>query len=175
MEGPRTGKRFRIKRRWLVVGGLLLVIVLISAGRGSTRRVLAGESIAPPSDFGFVGRMSPCYLELRPGVEALRVNCFELDGVLHIHSARYSKLPRLSGENWVVTVRREPDVRVEIDGNVYAMRAYPIDDETTRRQILYDRGYSYAWDGITVVRFLPRDDRKLPVTRGRSVGRRRTG
>ncbi len=157
MEKSRAGKRFRIKRWWLVVGSLVLIIVLMSVTRGSTRRVLAGAPTTVPSDFSFIGRMSPCYLELEPGAEALRVNCFHLAGVLHIHSARYSKLPRLSGENWVVTVRRDPDVRVEIDGSIYEMRAVPIDDETARRQILYDRGYSVAWDGITVVRFLPRE------------------
>ena len=157
MQKPRAGRRFPARRWWLVVGGLVLIIVLMSVTRGSTRRVLSGAPTTVPSDFTFVGRMSPCFLELEPGEEALRVNCFQIDGELHIHSARYSKLPRFRGENWVVTVRRDPDVRVEIDGRIYTLRAAPIDDEAMRRQILYDRGYSVAWDGITVVRFLRRE------------------
>ena len=34
----------------------------------------------------------------------------------------------------------------------------PIDDEDRRQQILHDRGYWYAWDGITVVRFSAREE-----------------
>ena len=134
---------------------MLAAIILIASFSDRGRRALSGTPTAAPADFSFVGAMSPCYLELEPGAEALRVNCFTIDGTLHIHSARSSKLPRLSGENWVTTVRRDPDVRVEIAGKIYAMRADPIIDEATRRQILYDRGYWRAWDGITVVRFTP--------------------
>ena len=108
------------------------------------------------TSFAFLGDMSRCYLELSPCAEAFPVNCFALDGVLHVHTGRYAKLPRWSGENWAVTVRREPDVRVEHEGKVYALRAVPIEDEALRREILSGRGYWRAWDGITVVRFLPR-------------------
>ena len=109
-----------------------------------------------PTDFSFVGDMSPCYLEIFDRPEALRVNCFHVNGALHIHTGRYARLPRLSGENWAVTVRRNPAVRVEIGDKIYPLRAIPIDDEKLRRDILFDRGYWRAWDGITIVRFLPR-------------------
>ena len=98
--------------------------------------------------------MSPCYLELYEGSKALRVNCFHIDGVLHIHSSRWAKLPRLRGENWTDRVRRDPNVRVQIANTIYSLKASPIDDERLRTAILHDRGYWYAWDGITVVRFL---------------------
>ena len=100
--------------------------------------------------------MSPCYLELPDRSNSLRVNCFHVDGVLHIHTGRYAKLPRLRGQNWAVAVRRDPDVRVEIAERIYALRASPIDDEALRVKILDERGYWHAWDGITIVRFLPR-------------------
>jgi hypothetical protein len=117
---------------------------------------LSGEEFPAPDDFSFVGEMSACYLELAGRAKALRVNCFHLDGDLHIHSSRWAKLPRPGPENWIVTVRRNPEVRVEIDGRIYRMRGEPIEAEDRRQQILHDRGYWYAWGGITVVRFVGR-------------------
>ena len=46
----------------------------------------------------------------------------EQAGVLHIHSNRFAKMPRLSGESWVDRVRRDPDVRVAIAGDIYRVR-----------------------------------------------------
>lgn len=135
----------------------LAACLLLCVGCGHfVARELAGEVAVVPDDFSFVGDMSPCYLELAGHVEALRVNCFHLDGQLHIHSSRWAKLPRLGRENWIRTVRREPAVRVEIDGKIYRLQGEPIDDESRRQQILHDRGYWHAWDGITVVRFSAR-------------------
>ncbi len=135
---------------------LLFAAVLACAGCGQfAARELVGTEVTAPADFSFVGEMSPCYLELDPGAKALRVNCFHINGILHIHSNRWAKLPRLSGENWTVTLRRNPAARVEIAGRIYPLRAAHIDDETLRQQILFDRGYWHAWDGITIVRFLP--------------------
>ena len=122
---------------------------------GFAARELSGMEVADPEDFRFVGKMSPCFLELAERSRAFRVNCFHIDGVLHIHSSRWAKLPRFSGENWTVTVRRNPEVRVEIEGKIYALQASPIDDDSLRMRILHDRGYWYAWEGITIVRFLP--------------------
>ena len=140
-------------QRWgRSVTALTIVVILSSCGSYSARELRGIESTAP-ADFSFLGDLTPCYLELAPGAKALRVNCFHLDGVLHIHSNRFAKMPRLGRENWVVTVRREPNVRVEIADRIYAMQATPLDDEALRVQILSNRGYWYAWDGITVVRF----------------------
>jgi hypothetical protein len=79
--------------------------------------------------------MSPCYLELVERSKALRVNCFHIEGVLHIHSSRWAKLPRLTGESWIVTVRRAPNVRVEIEGRIYTLQASPINDESLRNEL----------------------------------------
>ena len=136
---------------------VLLAVAMSSAGCGRfAERELSGVEVTAPEDFSFVGEMSPCYLELREGAGALRVNCFNIDGVLHIHSSRWSKLPRLSGENWTDTVRRSPNVRVQIEDTIYLLQASPINDDGIRTSILHDRGYWYAWDGITIVRFVPR-------------------
>jgi hypothetical protein len=96
-----------------------------------------------------------CVLEVGEPARTLLVNCFQIDGVLHIHSNRLARMPRLVGESWVDAVRRRPAVRVEIDGLIHSLTATPIDDEARRRAILHDRGYWIAWDGITVFRFLP--------------------
>ncbi len=133
---------------------LLILALLASAGCGRlVARELQGEESPVPGDFSYLGEMSPCYLEVGEQAKAIRVNCFHIDGALHIHSSRWAKLPRFGAENWIVTVRRDPAVRVEIDGRIYRMRAQPIEDDALREQILHDRGYWHAWDGITVVRF----------------------
>ena len=130
---------------------------LLSACWQSGARPLTGQETTAPNDFHHLGRTAACHLEVgQPNPRAIRVNCFHIDGVLHIHSNRFAKMPRLSGESWVDGVRREPNVRVAIAGDIYRMRATPIDDSDLRVAILHDRGYPYAWDGITIFRFAPR-------------------
>ena len=114
---------------------------------------LDGKTSEVPRSFAHIGDMTPCHLELSRGTPALRVNCFQLDGVLHIHSARYSKLPRISGESWIVTIERNPNVRVQIEDQVYSLVATKVAEEARRQQILYDRGYWIAWDGIEIFSF----------------------
>ena len=131
-------------------------LVLLAGCGQSDAREMKDRETAPPGDFRFVGRSSPCFLEPAEQPRAIRVNCFHIDGILHIHSNRFAKLPRWRGESWVNTVRRNPLVRVEIAGNVYPMLATAIDDEQRREAILKERGYWYAWDGITVFSFTVR-------------------
>ena len=148
--------------------GLVAVALLAACGQASQdgqdgqdgkkdRRELSGQEAVPPSDFLFVGRSSPCWLEVGlavdRGAKSLRVNCFHIDGVLHIHSNRFAKMPRTSGESWVEIVRRDAQVRIGLAGKIYPMVATPIDDEKRRIAILHDRGYWYAWDGITIFGF----------------------
>ncbi|TDJ38752.1 MAG: hypothetical protein E2O61_03810 [Gammaproteobacteria bacterium] len=149
--------------RLLVIASLVL---FGSCGRGDRGR-LEGVETATPGDFRFLGRSAPCYLEVRQEApRSIRVNCFHIDGVLHIHSNRFAKMPRLRGESWVDTLRRDPEVRVAIAGNIYRLRATPIDDGELREVILHERGYLYAWDGITVFRFVSpgqSDNRQTPA------------
>ena len=118
---------------------------------------LEGAEAVPPSDFRSVGRSSPCFLEVGEPTRSVRVNCFHIDGVLHVHSNRFSKFPRLVGESWVDTVVRIPTVRISISDRIYRMTGTIIDDEQRRRSILDARGYWYPWDGIRVFSFSPRD------------------
>jgi hypothetical protein len=116
---------------------------------------MQGRETTPPDDFGFIGRSAPCFLEVPEETRSIRVNCFHLSGTLHIHSNRFSRLPRWRGESWVKTVRRNPLVRIEISGKIYRMSATPIEDEERRQAILHGRGYWYAWDGIRIFSFAP--------------------
>ncbi len=144
---------------------LLLIASLLSfASCGQSRGELEGIESVQPGDFRFLGRSAPCYLEVQAQeARAIRVNCFHIDGVLHIHSNRFARMPRLRGESWVDTLRRETLVRVAIAGNIYRLRATPVDDQVLRVSILHDRGYWYAWDGITVFRFVSLGSRKSPL------------
>ena len=156
---------------------LLASLALLSACWQSNTRTLTGQEHRAPDDFSFLGRTAACFLEVQPQTEAraIRVNCFHIDGVLHIHSNRFAKMPRFRGESWVDTIRREPDVRVAIDGKIYPMRASPIDDEDQRVALLHDRGYVVAWDGITVFSFARRSLRSLRSLRAKGSGRTSAG
>lgn len=132
------------------------LLLLASCGQGNTGE-LEGYAAPTPADFRFLGTTASCYLEVgskRP--RSIRVNCFHIDGNLHIHSNRFARFPRLRGESWVEVLRREPRARVSIAGNIYSVRATPIDDPADRETILHARGYWYLWDGITIFRFAER-------------------
>lgn len=133
---------------------LMALMALLSGCWQADLGTLPGNGTPVPNEFNFPDRTSPCILEVEPAApRTLRVNCFQIDGDLHIHSNRFSGLPRFRGESWVDTVRRDPLVRVSIDDNIYSLLAMPIENDQQRVQILHDRGYLYAWSGITVFRF----------------------
>lgn len=133
-----------------------IVVLVSSSGCGYfAARVLEGEVVPVPDAFDLESDKTPCYLELHSKTKALRMNCFDLDGVLHIHSSRWAKLPRFTGESWTITVRKHPQVRIEVKEQIHLMSATLIDDEARRQQILYDRGYWHPWDAISVFRFDP--------------------
>ena len=135
-----------------------IAIFLLLGGCGQlAAKYLDGEPSPLPEDFTHLDEFHACHLELTVGEKALRMNCFDLGGVLHIHTSRWAKLPRLGAENWAVTARRSPEVRVQIDDKVYELKAVPLDDENQRVAILTDRGYWHAWDGIQIFSFVARD------------------
>ncbi|NOX49648.1 MAG: hypothetical protein GXP16_03820, partial [Gammaproteobacteria bacterium] len=133
----------------------IMLLVLLAGCRDSGYLRTEGQQATPPSDFRFVGQSSACFLQLPEQSRSIRVNCFHIDGRLHIHSNRWSKMPRWRGESWVKTVSSNPLVQIEIADKIYAMSATAIDDEEQRTAILRQRGYWYAWDGITVFSFTP--------------------
>lgn len=142
------------KRRWTSRFSVFVSIVLLCSGCGRfVERELHGVGARAPGNFEFLGDKYPCYLEIEKGEVALRVNCFEIDGSLHIHSSRWANLPRFEGESWRDRIRRRPEVRVEIEEKIYTMTATVIDNEELRRRMLKDRGYIYPWAGITILRF----------------------
>lgn len=156
LVGGQTSFMTRKLHRLIQILGIGGLVALCSGCGQFEARPLEGIEAHVPQDFHFVGDKRPCYLELADREKALRVNCFQIDGVLHIHSSRWANLPRFSGESWRDTIRRLPGVRIEIDGNIYLMAAKAIDDEDLRVEILKERGYLYAWDGITIFSFVER-------------------
>lgn len=131
------------------------MVLILGGCWQSNRGPLTGHHTKAPPNFAFIGYTSPCYLELPTVPRSFAVNCFQINGVLHIHSNRFAKWPRLIGESWVDTVRRAPEVRVELNGLIYAMIATPVENEQRRQAILKRRGYWHAWQGITIFSFTP--------------------
>ena len=142
-------------QRFNAIAASLIVLLNVPGCGYLAAKDLEGETAPTPETFSLESDRTPCYLELEVGERALRVNCFDINGTLHIHSSRWAKLPRFSGESWTVAIRRKPEVRVEIAGKIYSVRAAMIEDESYRQQILYNRGYWHAWDGISVFKFQP--------------------
>jgi hypothetical protein len=135
------------------MGTLLLLASCWQSDHGE----LEGHAAPVPADFRFLGARAPCYLEVGSDeLRSIRVNCFHIEGNLHIHSNRFARFPRLRGESWVEALRREPQARVSIAGNIYSVRGTPFDDPADRETVLHARGYWYAWDGITIFRFSER-------------------
>ena len=142
MSGPRPAP---------VCRPLPLLIALLMSMAGCENDPLEGTLSGIPPNWRFVGNRAPCFLEVNPAApHAFRVNCFEIDGRLHVHSNRFANVPRLFGESWVTTVRLDDRVRVALSGKVYALRAMPIDDPQTRHAILISRGYDSPPEGISV-------------------------
>ena len=135
------------------ITSLLILILSLSSCGHFVARELSGTDAPALENYSFLGEKYPCYLELKKYEQAIRVNCFHIDGVLHIHSSRWSNLPRLSGESWSTAIILQPKVRVEIDEKIYSLTASWVEDENRRRDILHNRGYIHAWDGIKVFRF----------------------
>jgi len=128
------------------------------AGCGNfMERDLRGAVAPVPKDFRFLGEMKPCYVEVPEHPKALRVNCFQVDGTLHITSDRWTSFPRLGQENWTFTAERVRNVRVEIEGKIYPVQASLVENEAVRQEILRDRGYVHAWSGIRILRFQPHE------------------
>jgi hypothetical protein len=96
-------------------------------------------------------------LELPDRSDSLRVNCFHIDGVLHVHTNRFAKFPRFLRQELGGGGPPQPQRESADADKIYALHAAPIDDDVLRVGILHDRGYWYAWNGITIVRFLPRE------------------
>lgn len=135
----------------------LLVSALLSMG-GCEKETLEGTVSGIPSNWGFVGDRAPCYLEVNSASpHAFRVNCFEIDGRLHVHSHRFAKVARPFGESWVTTVRRDDRVRISLSRKIYRLRAMPIDDPEMRHAILISRGYDSPPEGIVVFELTARD------------------
>ena len=151
----------RFKGRWQRL--LAVLVLLVPGATACDRRALDGVEAQVPSDFSFVGSRARCDLEVNPPApRVLRVNCFEVDGRLHVHSNRFASLPRPIGESWVTTVRRDESVRISLSGKIFRLRAIPIDDPGERHAILVARGYGDSPpEGITVFEFAARDQRSI--------------
>ena len=146
-----------IRCRPLPLSIALLVSALLGTA-GCERETLEGTLSGIPPNWGFVGDRAPCYLEVNPASpHAFRVNCFEIDGRLHVHSHRFAKVARPFGESWVTTVRRDNRVRISLSRKIYRLRATPIDDPEIRHAILISRGYDSPPQGIVVFELAARD------------------
>jgi hypothetical protein len=59
-------------------------------------------------------------------------------------------------KNWPGIVATDPDVRVKINGSLYALRMQKIEDDAVRRQLLRVLGGADAPPDVWVYRLLPR-------------------
>ncbi|MEM7411194.1 MAG: hypothetical protein AAF430_13240 [Myxococcota bacterium] len=135
--------------------GAALVCVAVAVSCAAVPRgELDGTPASAPQRWEFSDPEQPCWIETRaPEPSSIRVGCYAIDGVLHIHSTRFADGWRLFGESWVQKARRAPSVRVEVEGQVFSLRALEVTDPERREEILAGRGFDPVPGGIRVFSF----------------------
>ncbi|HEY8120313.1 MAG TPA: hypothetical protein VII78_03270 [Myxococcota bacterium] len=119
---------------------------------------LAGEAAPPPAAWSDAlgGDRAMCEIEARPAnPHSIQLECFTRDGALYVQSHRWA-LAAWWPESWAEVWLAEPDVRVRIDGRIYALRAVRVTDAVLRETMLKERGYDPVPAGIVLFRFDPR-------------------
>ena len=149
-------------RRRLALCASVLPLVLLGCAAVPGGE-LEGFETDVPEHWSFDDPDQPCHLETHTDrARSVRVGCYAVDGVLHIHSTRFADSWRLFGEGWVARVRRDPEVRVQIDDRVYRVRAEEVTDAARRAEILALRGFAPAPAGIRLFRFSEGESGEAP-------------
>jgi hypothetical protein len=119
---------------------------------------LSGEVVATPAAWADAlgGDRALCEIEARPAdPHSIQLECFVRDGGLYVQSHRWA-LADWWPESWAEAWLAEPDVRVRVGGNIYALRAERVSDSALRDAMLKERGYHPVPEGIVLFRFEPR-------------------
>lgn len=119
-----------------VPGALLACLALFACGPWGPQGILAGgpflarEEPAFPEDWSFTDAHPLAAIETRGPLlrHAVTILLVSSGGRLYV-MARHA--PR---KRWVKNVVRDPRVRIEVDGRVYAGRAVRIDDDLSARE-----------------------------------------
>lgn len=107
---------------------LIVFITLIASCGGPigplSGGALSGESAPAPSDWGFARDVETAQLETRPQ-DPYSVNIWigVLDGALYVPTSLILGDERPTERAWVQHVEADPEVRIRIDGKIYAGQA----------------------------------------------------
>ena len=100
---------------------------------------------------------SLCEIESRPQKpHSIQVECFLYDGQLFAQSHRWALSSWWPVESWAAIWIQQPEVRVRIGDELFAMRAVHVTDSEQRERVLRYRGYDPVRAGIALFRFEPR-------------------
>ena len=139
---------------------IALFLAVLAAGCGPVPGgTLSGSPSDVPADWSgkLGGDKGFCEIESRPAKpHSIQLECFLRDGKLYVQSHRFVRASWWPVESWALIWLAEPDVRVRIGEEIFALRATPVSDPAERTPILRDRGYDPPPDGIVVFRFEPR-------------------
>ena len=140
---------------WLL--GLVGPLGPIGGGR------LRGEPSTPPADWSVVDRVAEVKVETQFGPLPWSVTTWALthDGRLYIPSRN------CLAKRWVKNILADPEVRVQIDGRLYEMRAVREEDPVVGRALLEQMLVKYL--GIEAQDPQPAQGGD-PATRGRAYG-----
>lgn len=161
MTGSQARRRFRQAIRLLgsaaVIASLALAWLVLPRGR------LSGVPASVPPSWDAVGTDAPCLLETSaPEPRSVRVGCYAMDGRLYVHSHRFSDRRPLVGTSWVEAIGKNPNVRIQIEGAVYPLRANEVVDPELKRRILVPRGHDPVPSAMRLFWFSPVDSRCAP-------------
>jgi hypothetical protein len=140
---------------------LVAAATLASAGCAlAPGRHLEGTPGEPPPTWEMLGFGAPCELEVSaPSPRSVELECYEFEGQLYVHADRSGWTTRWWSAAWAEAASRDPDVRLGVYGELFALRAQLVTDTSLRQRVLGSRGMDPARDGIQLFALLPRPGR----------------
>ena len=143
--------------RWLAV----LALAAVGFGNGPCVMFpgggLDGPASTPPESWEMLGDGTQCDLEVNPeSPKSVYVDCYTYEGQLYVHSHRYARMKRWWGEAWVTAAERDPDVKLRALGELFELRADPVQDAQLRERVLVSRGFDPVPEGIVLFALHPR-------------------
>ncbi|MEM1229258.1 MAG: hypothetical protein AAGI15_01880 [Pseudomonadota bacterium] len=119
----------------LAYGGLAMVGVEPQDRRPGTK--LGGTDAALPADLATLAEPQEVHLQTHPwyGIPfSVTTVIAEQDGLLVIPSLYEAQMPFPGTKYWNKVVAADPSVRLRVDGKLYDMNIYPIEDAATFEQ-----------------------------------------
>ena len=126
--------------------GLALAMTACPLGPFSGGR-LSGDEEPAPGDWSFVAEVENCQLETNPS-DPHSINCWCAGhgGNVYVPTSMILGPTTPTEREWVQNVEQDPDVRLRVDGRVFALRAVRVEDATEFAEVVAALEQKYEAD-----------------------------